>query len=30
MTHGTDLISGKVFDLQGLQLVPYSAIWLKK
>ena len=30
MTHGTDLISGKVMDLQGLQLPPYSAIWLKK
>jgi hypothetical protein len=30
MTHGTDLISGKALDLQGLQLAPYSAIWLKK
>ncbi|WP_310611820.1 alpha-amylase family glycosyl hydrolase [Limnohabitans sp.] len=30
MTHGTDLISGKAIDLQGLQLAPYSAIWLKK
>jgi amylosucrase len=30
MAHGTDLISGKAIDLQGLQLAPYSAIWLKK
>jgi hypothetical protein len=30
MTHGADLISGKAIDLQGLQLPPYSAIWLKK
>lgn len=30
MMHGTDLISGKAIDLQGLQLPPYSAIWLKK
>jgi hypothetical protein len=30
MTHGTDLISGKAIDLQGLQLAPYSAVWLKK
>jgi hypothetical protein len=30
MTNGTDLISGKAIDLQGLQLAPYSAIWLKK
>jgi amylosucrase len=29
-THGTDLISGQAIDLQGLQLPPYSAIWLKK
>ena len=30
MAHGTDLISGKVMDLHGLKLAPYSAIWLKK
>lgn len=30
MTHGTDLISGVALDLQGLQLAPYSAVWLKK
>ncbi|MBU3647764.1 MAG: amylosucrase [Limnohabitans sp.] len=30
MTHGTDLISGQSFDLQGLALPPYSALWLKK
>jgi hypothetical protein len=30
IAHGTDLISGKAIDLQGLQLAPYSAIWLKK
>ena len=30
MTHWTDLISGKAIDLNGLQLAPYSAIWLKK
>jgi amylosucrase len=29
MTHGTDLISGHALDLQGLQLPPYSAIWLQ-
>ncbi len=30
MTPGVDLISGKPIELQGLQLPPYSAIWLKK
>ena len=30
MTHGTDLISGYAIDLLGLQLPPYSAVWLKK
>ena len=29
MLHGTDLISGKAIDLHGLQLPPYSAIWLQ-
>ncbi len=29
MPHGTDLISGKAIDLHGLQLPPYSAIWLQ-
>jgi hypothetical protein len=28
MTHGTDLISGKPLELQGLQLPAYSAVWL--
>jgi 1,4-alpha-glucan branching enzyme len=30
MTHGTDLLTGQAIDLDGLQLQPYSAIWLKK
>ncbi len=30
MRQGTDLMSGKRMDLQGLQLQPYSVLWLKK